>query len=400
MKKGSVIMKELSKRTETFTDSVIRRMTRIANEYDAINLSQGFPDFDPPKEILNRLEQVAHEDFNQYAITWGAQNFRDALAKKQSKYMDLDLDSNKNIVVTCGSTEAMMAAMMSVSDPNDKVIVFSPFYENYGADTILCGADPIYVPLHPPVFNFDKEELENAFKQNPKALILCNPSNPCGKVFSKEELEYIASLAIKYDTYVITDEVYEHIVYAPYKHTYFASLPGMFERTISCSSLSKTYSITGWRLGYCIAPEHIIDQIKKVHDFLTVGAAAPLQEAAVVGLEFKDDYYDELQKLYIHKKDLFINGLKELNIPHTEPQGAYYVMVDISEFGYDSDLDFCVDLIKNVGVAAVPGSSFFKEEENRYIRFHFAKKDDTLLAALDRLKDMRTKMPYKKTVGE
>ena len=399
MKKGSVIMKELSKRTKTFTDSVIRRMTRIANQYDAINLSQGFPDFDPPKEILNRLEQVAHEDYNQYAITWGAQNFRDALAKKQSKYMNLDLDSNKNIVITCGSTEAMMAAMMSVCDPNDKVIVFSPFYENYGADSILCGANPIYVPLHPPVFNFDKEELENAFKQNPKALILCNPSNPCGKVFSKEELEYIASLAIKYDTYVITDEVYEHIVYAPYKHTYFASLPGMFERTISCSSLSKTYSITGWRLGYCIAPENIIEQIKKVHDFLTVGAAAPLQEAAVVGLEFSDAYYDELQKLYTHKKDLFLNGLKELNIPHTEPQGAYYVMVDISEFGYDSDLDFCVDLIKNVGVAAVPGSSFFKEEENRYIRFHFAKKDETLLAALNRLKDMRAKMPYKKTVG-
>lgn len=399
MKKGSVVMKELSKRTKTFTDSVIRRMTRIANQYDAINLSQGFPDFDPPKEILNRLEQVAHEDYNQYAITWGAQNFRDALAKKQSKYMNLDLDSNKNIVITCGSTEAMMAAMMSVCDPNDKVIVFSPFYENYGADSILCGANPIYVLLHPPVFNFDKEELENAFKQNPKALILCNPSNPCGKVFSKEELEYIASLAIKYDTYVITDEVYEHIVYAPYKHTYFASLPGMFERTISCSSLSKTYSITWWRLGYCIAPENIIEQIKKVHDFLTVGAAAPLQEAAVVGLEFSDAYYDELQKLYTHKKDLFINGLKELNIPHTEPQGAYYVMVDISEFGYDSDLDFCVDLIKNVGVAAVPGSSFFKEEENRYIRFHFAKKDETLLAALDRLKDMRTKMPYKKTVG-
>lgn len=392
-------MKELSKRTKTFTDSVIRRMTRIANQYDAINLSQGFPDFDPPKEILNRLEQVAHEDYNQYAITWGAQNFRDALAKKQSKYMNLDLDSNKNIVITCGSTEAMMAAMMSVCDPNDKVIVFSPFYENYGADSILCGANPIYVLLHPPVFNFDKEELENAFKQNPKALILCNPSNPCGKVFSKEELEYIASLAIKYDTYVITDEVYEHIVYAPYKHTYFASLPGMFERTISCSSLSKTYSINGWRLGYCIAPENIIEQIKKVHDFLTVGAAAPLQEAAVVGLEFSDAYYDELQKLYTHKKDLFINGLKELNIPHTEPQGAYYVIVDISEFGYDSDLDFCVDLIKNVGVAAVPGSSFFKEEENRYIRFHFAKKDETLLAALDRLKDMRTKMPYKKTVG-
>lgn len=399
MKKRKCDYERISKRTKTFTDSVIRRMTRIANEYGAINLSQGFPDFDPPQEILNRLSEVAHEDFNQYAITWGAQNFRDALAKKQSKYMNLDLDSNKNIVVTCGSTEAMMAAMMSVCDPSDKVIVFSPFYENYGADSILCGANPIYVPLHPPVFNFDKEELENAFKQNPKALILCNPSNPCGKVFSKEELEYIASLAVKYDTYVITDEVYEHIVYAPYKHTYFASLPGMFERTISCSSLSKTYSITGWRLGYCIAPENIIEQIKKVHDFLTVGATAPLQEAAVVGLEFSDAYYDELQKLYTHKKDLFLNGLKELNIPHTEPQGAYYVMVDISEFGYDSDLDFCVDLIKNVGVAAVPGSSFFKEKENRYIRFHFAKKDETLFAALNRLKDMHTKMPYKKTVG-
>lgn len=351
------------------------------------------------RAIVDVVKELGGKPFLTDCNTMYPGSRKNALAKKQSKYMNLDLDSNKNIVITCGSTEAMMAAMMSVCDPNDKVIVFSPFYENYGADTVLCGADPIYVPLHPPVFNFDKEELENAFKQNPKALILCNPSNPCGKVFSKEELEYIASLAIKYDTYVITDEVYEHIVYAPYKHTYFASLPGMFERTISCSSLSKTYSITGWRLGYCIAPENIIEQIKKVHDFLTVGAAAPLQEAAVVGLEFSDAYYDELQKLYTHKKDLFINGLKELNIPHTEPQGAYYVMVDISEFGYDSDLDFCVDLIKNVGVAAVPGSSFFKEEENRYIRFHFAKKDETLLAALDRLKDMRAKMPYKKTVG-
>lgn len=388
-------MPELSKRTETFTDSVIRRMTRIASQYDAINLSQGFPDFDPPKEILNRLAEVSHEDFHQYAITWGAQNFREALAKKQSKYMHLDLDPNKNIVVTCGSTEAMMAAMMSVCNPQDKVIVFSPFYENYGADTILCGADPIYVPLHPPVFNFDKEELENAFKQHPKALILCNPSNPCGKVFTQEELEYIASLAVKYDTFVITDEVYEHIVYAPNKHIYFASLPGMFERTISCSSLSKTYSITGWRLGYCIAPEHITESIKKVHDFLTVGAAAPLQEAAVVGLEFDESYYEELQAIYTHKKDLFVNGLKKLNIPHTEPQGAYYVMVDISEFGYESDLEFCEDLIKIVGVAAVPGSSFFKEDVNNLIRFHFAKKDKTLIAALERLKHMRELMPYK-----
>lgn len=392
-------MPELSKRTNTFTDSVIRRMTRIALKYDAINLSQGFPDFDPPKEILDRLSKVAYEDYNQYAITWGAQNFREALAKKQSKFMKMPIDPNKNIVVTCGSTEAMMAAMMSVCNPNDKVIVFSPFYENYGADTILCGADPIYVPLHPPVFNFDKEELENAFKQHPKALILCNPSNPCGKVFTKQELEYIAQLAVQYDTFVITDEVYEHIVYAPNEHVYFASLPGMFERTISCSSLSKTYSITGWRLGYCIAPENITEQIKKVHDFLTVGAAAPLQEAAVVGLEFEDSYYQELQDIYTHKKELFLNGLDKLQIPHTDPQGAYYVMIDISEFGYDSDLEFCEDLIKYVGVAAVPGSSFFKEDIHDYIRLHFAKKDETLLAALDKLKDMRTKMPYKNAIG-
>lgn len=392
-------MPELSKRTNTFTDSVIRRMTRIALQYDAINLSQGFPDFDPPKEILDRLAQVAYEDYNQYAITWGAQNFREALARKQSKFMQIPIDPNKNIVVTCGSTEAMMAAMMSVCNPKDKVIVFSPFYENYGADTILCGADPIYVPLHPPVFNFDKNELENAFKQHPKALILCNPSNPCGKVFSKEELEYIATLAVKYDTFVITDEVYEHIVYVPNKHIYFASLPGMFERTISCSSLSKTYSITGWRLGYCIAPENITEQIKKVHDFLTVGAAAPLQEAAVVGLEFNEDYYQKLQDVYTHKKELFLQGLDKLQIPHTDPQGAYYVMIDISEFGYDSDLEFCEDLIKYVGVAAVPGSSFFKEDVHDYIRFHFAKKDETILAALDKLKDIRKKMPYKKTIG-
>ena len=219
-------------------------------------------------------------------------------------------------------------------------------------------------------------------------MILCNPSNPCGKVFTREELEYIASLAVKYDTYVITDEVYEHIVYAPNKHVYFASLPGMFERTISCSSLSKTYSITGWRLGYIIAPEHIIDVAKKVHDFLTVGASAPLQEAAVVGLEFGENYYKELQALYTHKKDLFCNGLKELGIKYTEPQGAYYVLVDISEFGYDDDVKFCEDLARIVGVGAVPGSSFFKEDVNHLIRFHFAKKDETLLAALDKLKDM------------
>ena len=386
-------MPERSNRTATFTDSVIRRMTRISNKYGAVNLSQGFPDFAPPQEILDRLAEVTREDFHQYSITWGAQNFREALAEKQSRLMGRTIDPNGEIVVTCGSTEAMMAAMMSVTNPGDKVIVFSPFYENYGADTILSGAEPIYVPLNPPEFSFDADVLEDAFRQHPKALILCNPSNPCGKVFTLEELQIIAGLAKKYDTFVITDEVYEHIVYAPHKHIYFASLPDMWERTISCSSLSKTYSITGWRLGYVIAPPHIIDTVKKVHDFLTVGAAAPLQEAAVTGLRFGDDYYKWLQDKYTEKRDLFLRGLDDIGIVHTVPQGAYYIMLDISEFGYESDLDFCEKLAQYVGVGAVPGSSFFREPENRYIRLHYAKKNETLVAALERLSEIRRKMP-------
>ena len=381
-------MPELSKRTETFTDSVIRRMTRISNKYGAVNLSQGFPDFEPPRELLDRLAEVTREDFHQYSITWGAQNFREALAEKQSRLMGRRIDPNAEIVVTCGSTEAMMAAMMTVANPGDKVIVFSPFYENYGADTILSGAEPIYVPLYPPEFNFDPNELEAAFRQKPKALILCNPSNPCGKVFTYDELKIIADLAEKYDAFVITDEVYEHIIYAPHKHTYFASLPNMWERTISCSSLSKTYSITGWRLGYIIAPPHIIDVAKKVHDFLTVGAAAPLQEAAVTGLRFGDDYYRQLAEKYTEKRDLFLKGLDDIGISHTTPQGAYYVLLDISEFGFDSDLDFCEKLAEKVGVGAVPGSSFFRENVNHLIRLHFAKRNDTLSEALNRLSEI------------
>ncbi len=391
-------MPKLSNRTKTFTDSVIRRMTRVSQKYGAINLSQGFPDFEPPKEIVNRLAQVSKEDFHQYSITWGAQNFREALAKKQSRLMGRTIDPNSEIVVTCGSTEAMMVAMMTVANPGDKVIVFSPFYENYGADTILSGAEPIYVPLYPPEFNFNVDELEAAFKQKPKALILCNPSNPCGKVFKYDELKIIASLAKKYDTFVITDEVYEHIVYEPNKHIYFASLPDMWERTISCSSLSKTYSITGWRLGYIIAPPHIVDVAKKVHDFLTVGAAAPLQEAAVTGLNFSDEYYKWLNDKYTHKRDLLLNGLDDIGIPHTIPEGAYYILLDISEFGYDSDLEFCEKLARDVGVGAVPGSSFFREDVNHLIRLHFAKKDETLFEALNRLEDIRKKIPAKKSV--
>ena len=379
----------LSGRTASFTDSVIRRMTRISMQYDAVNLSQGFPDFDPPKAIMDRLAEVAHEGPHQYAVTWGAQNFREALARKQSRYMGRTIDPNREIVATCGSTEAMMCAMMTVTNPGDRVVVFSPFYENYGADTILSGAEPIYVPLTPPAFTFDPEVLEDAFRQHPKALVLCNPSNPCGRVFTRAELEIIAALAEKYDTYVITDEVYEHIVYAPHRHTYFATLPGMWERTISCSSLSKTYSITGWRLGYIIAPETIIDRAKKVHDFLTVGCAAPLMEAVLPALNFGQDYYDGLLAKYTHKKELFLRGLDALNIAHTDPEGAYYVMLDISEFGYDSDLAFCEDLAARVGVGAVPGSSFFREPVNHLIRFHFAKNDETLYEALNRLEHIR-----------
>ncbi len=378
-------MPSLSDRTANFTDSVIRRMTRISNQYGAVNLSQGFPDFEPPEEILKRLAEVTREDFHQYSTTWGAQNFREALAAKINHFSGVAVNPDEELVVTCGSTEAMMAAMMSVTNPGDKVIVFSPFYENYGADTILSGAEPIYVPLVPPDFSFDANVLEDAFKKNPKAIIVCNPSNPCGKVFTRGELTAISDLAKKYDAFVITDEVYEHILYKPNVHTYMASLPGMKDRTITCNSLSKTYSITGWRLGYTQANPEITERIKKVHDFLTVGAAAPLQEAAVTGLKFGDEYYQALQEKYTHKRNLFLQGLDSIGIKHTVPEGAYYILIDISEFGYESDLEFAETLAREVGVGSVPGSSFFREPENRYVRLHFAKKDETLNEALDRL---------------
>lgn len=384
-------MRALSDRTANFTDSVIRRMTRIANQYGAVNLSQGFPDFDPPKEITDRLAEIASVGPHQYALTWGAQNFREALARKQEHFSSMKVNPDTEIVVTCGSTEAMMASMMSVTNPGDKVAIFSPFYENYGADTILSGAEPIYIPLVPPEFTFDKAVLEQAFKDGAKALVLCNPSNPCGKVFTYEEMQTIAEIIIKYDAYVITDEVYEHIIYEPHKHVYMATLPGMRERTIICNSLSKTYSITGWRLGYVMAAPEIIDRVKKVHDFLTVGAAAPLMEAAVVGLEFEDAYYKELQAHYTHMKELFVGGLKELGFTITEPQGAYYVLLDVSEFGVKDDVAFCEWMAEHVGVAAVPGSSFFREDVHHLVRFHFAKKDETLKEALKRLADLRIK---------
>lgn len=374
-----------AKRLQGFTESVIREMTRIANRHQAINLAQGFPDFEPPAVLLEALHTAVRGPHHQYAITWGAPRFRAALARKHSHFSGLSIDPDKHIVTTCGSTEAMMASMMTACDPGDKVIVFSPFYENYAADAILSGAQPIYVPLHRPDFNFDPDELRRAFASGAKAIVICNPSNPCGKVFTREELLIIAALAEEFDAFVITDEVYEHIVYPPHQHTVFATLPGMWERTLTCGSLSKTYSITGWRLGYVIAPESLIAQARKIHDFLTVGAAAPLQEAAVTALELPDSYYTELLQSYTAKRDVLLGYLKKTGLTYTEPDGAYYVLVDISPLGFNTDTECAKWMAQEVGVAGVPGSSFFREPEHRYIRLHFAKQEATLHAAGERL---------------
>jgi len=372
-------------RLQVFTESVIRGTTRLANQHGAINLSQGFPDFDPPAVLLEGLERATRGPFHQYAVTWGAPRFREALAGKISRFTGQVVDPDQHLVVTCGSTEAMMVAMMTACNPGDKVIVFSPFYENYAADAILSGAEPIYVPLHPPGFGFDEDDLRRAFAQRPKAIVVCNPSNPSGKVFTRAELETIIRLAHEYDAWIISDEPYEHIVYAPHAHQYVHTLPGAFERTITVNSLSKTYSITGWRLGYVQGPPAVIAQARKVHDFLTVGAAAPLQEAAVGALELPMAYYDELTALYTAKRTLFLDLLRGTGLPFTEPQGAYYVLVDISPLGFTDDTAASEWLIKEVGVAGVPGSSFFREPVRHLIRFHFAKREETLRAAGERL---------------
>jgi aspartate/methionine/tyrosine aminotransferase len=385
-------MPDTSTRLKSFTESVIREMTRVAEEYGAINLSQGYPDFDPPAELLAAAERALRSGYNQYAITWGSPRFRQALAKKQSRFMGLELNPDENITVTCGSTEAMMAALMTVCNHGEKVIIFSPFYENYGADTILSGAQPVFVPLRPPSFEFDPDELRRAFQQGVKALVLCNPSNPSGKVFSPQELQIIANLAQEYDSFVITDEVYEHIVYDPHRHTYIASLPGMFERTISCSSLSKTYAITGWRLGYIIASREVSAGIRKVHDFLTVGAPAPLQEAAVTALSFPESYYLQLQASYTRRRDLFLGYLEQVGLQYNQPQGAYYVLFDISPFGFENDTQFCHWMAREIGVAAVPGSSFFNEPLNYLARLNFAKSEETLRLAGERLLRLKEKI--------
>ena len=384
-------MPQTSVRVGSFTESVIREMTRVALRHGAINLSQGFPDDDPPPEVIEAAHQALNGPYHQYAITWGTPALREALAKKQKHFMGLDLDPDSNIVITCGGTEAMMVAMMTACDPGDTVIIFSPFYENYGADSILTGAKPIYVPLRPPDFNFDRDELRAAFEKGAKALVLCNPSNPSGKVFTKEELSYIGELAQEFDAFILTDEVYDHIIYEPHKHTYMASLPGMMERTISCGSLSKTYYMTGWRLGYVIANDKIIDNAKKVHDFLTVGAAHPLQAAAATACQLPQSYYDKLTEDYTRKRALILEALDQTGLEYTTPEGAYYVLVDSTPLGVTDDVHFCDWMAREIKVAAVPGSSFFAEPVNHLFRLQFAKHDEVLIEAgqrLTRLKDV------------
>ena len=387
-------MKPMNKKCEQFTDSVIRRMTRIAIANNAINLAQGFPDFDPPKALTDRLIEVAVSGPHQYPITMGAPNFRRAVAAKFKHFSGLDIDPETNIVITIGSTEAMVDTLFALTNPGDKVAMFSPYFENYSAQPLFADCEPVFIPLIPPTFRFDANVLEDTFKKGIKAIIICNPSNPSGRVFTYEELKLIAELCIKYDVYAITDEVYEHIIYDGRRHISLATLPGMWERTVTCNSLSKTYSITGWRLGYAIAPKAIMDKIKQFHDFNAVGAASPLMEAALVGLEMPDSYYEEFTAHYAHMKEIFIGGMKELRIPFTDPEGTYFVLADIGPYlkKGQTDVEFCEEMTKKVGVAAVPGSSFFREDINNIVRLHFAKKDETLYAALDRLADLKTKM--------
>src|ERR687884_44717 len=384
----------VSRKAGLFTESVIREMTREALKHGAVNLSQGFPDFAAPEEIKRVAMQAIADDINQYAITWGARDFREAIARKTEWYLGLNVDPETEITVTCGSTEGMIAAMMATVDPGDEVIVFEPFYENYGPDAILSDARPRYVPLRAPDWTFDRDELRAAFNERTRAVIICNPNNPTGKVFTRAELEFVAALCREFDALCFTDEIYEHILYpragAEVAHISMAQLAGMRERTVIVNSMSKTYSVTGWRVGYCIAPPEITNAIRKVHDFLTVGAAAPLQAAGAYALSLPKEYYDKLQVDYVARRDLLLPTLEAAGFRCFRPDGAYYIMTDISSFGFASDVEFTRHLIRDIGVACVPGSSFYSRPElgAQQVRFCFCKKEETLLAAAERLRKL------------
>jgi len=377
-----------SQRTSQFTESVIREMTRLAIQYDAVNLAQGFPDFGAPEEVKRAAQDAIAADLNQYAITWGAQPFRDAIAAKYRKWYAIDYDPEREITVCCGATEGMIATLLAATNPGDEIIIFEPYYENYGPDALLCEAKRKLVRLRPPDWSFDPDELRRAFSSKTKAIILNSPNNPTGKVFTRAELEVIAGLCQEFDALAITDEIYEHIIYEGASHIPIATLPGMRDRTVLVNSMSKTYSVTGWRVGFVLAAPDLSDSIRKVHDFLTVGAAAPLQQAGVVALNLPDSYYEKLSVEYQKRRDLLSQRLEQAGFRCYRPNGAYYVMTDISGFGFQDDLSFVRHMIENVGVAAVPGSSFFSDSNagTALIRFCFCKKYETLEKAGDRLR--------------
>lgn len=398
MKTARSTRNRISRKASSFTESVIREMSREAVKYGAVNLGQGFPDWPAPEDIKQKAVEAILDDHNQYAVTWGVKNFRDAIAKKTMWFLGLDLDPETEITVTCGSTEGMIAAMMATVDPTEEVIVFEPFYENYAPDAILTDATPRYVPLYRTDngFVFDREELRAAFNENTKAIIICNPNNPTGKVYTKDELEYIADLCKEFDALCFTDEIYEHIIYSghadddPATHVCMANIEGMRERTVVVNSLSKTYSVTGWRVGYCIAPPDITSAIRKVHDFLTVGAANPLQHAGAYAMGLSPSYYDALQVEYQQKRDFIVPALQAAGFKCDMPDGAYYVMCDISDFGFANDIEFTKHLIREIGVAVVPGSSFYRDNSagSQMVRFCFCKKEETLAAAVERLQKL------------
>jgi aminotransferase len=380
-------MPEISAKAASFTESVIREMTRLAMAHDAVNLAQGFPDFACPSELKEAAKAAIDADVNQYAITWGARDFREAIAAKTTRwYPDWPVDPDTDVTVVCGATEGMIAAMMAILDPGDEVVLFEPFYENYGPDAILAGATPRYVTLHEPDWSIDEAELRAAFGPRTRGLVLNSPHNPTGKVFSRAELELIAELCVEHDVVAFTDDIYEHIVYAG-EHIPLATLPGMAERTVAVNSLSKTYSVTGWRVGWVIAPAALTSGIRKVHDFLTVGAAAPLQAAGTVALGLPEAYYDDLAAGYRRRRDLLVGALGDIGLRPFAPDGAYYVMADFSELSSADDVTFARALTADPGVATVPGSSFYSRPElgRTKIRFAFPKRDETLAEAARRL---------------
>jgi aspartate/methionine/tyrosine aminotransferase len=393
MQQPNISKNRISRKASSFSESVIREMTREAIKYSAVNLGQGFPDFAAPEDIKRKAQEAIGGDFNQYAITWGTKDFRDAIVRKTKNFLGLEIDSETEITVTCGSTEGMIAGMMATVDAGEEVIVFEPFYENYAPDAILSDAKPVHVALRKTEngWNFDKAELRNAFNEKTKAIIICNPNNPTGKVFSREELEFIADLCKEFDVICFTDEIYEHIIYGEKPHICMANIDGMRDRTVVVNSLSKTYSVTGWRVGYVIAPPDISSAIRKVHDFLTVGAAHPLQKAGAYALSLPETYYKSLQKEYQEKRDFIVPILQNVGLKCDSPEGAYYIMCDISDFGFANDIEFTKHLIREIGVAVVPASSFYHDKSlgSQQVRFCYCKKNETLEAAADRLQKLK-----------